>query len=293
MKPSTVIYIAGYGRSGSTILDMTLGEQPHAFGLSELTHVFDYWAKNRDCSCGQKIQDCSFWKSIFQQAGFDQEFVQKAAKATRVIESRPLWWSQRFRKNECETYKQAWTSIMDLVAIKSNGRFLIDSSKTTRPTIFRAAALEKFCLRSVYVVHLVRNPDAVAWSYLRGDNTKLENGVVKVKTGGKYRVAVSWLLANAWVHLLYARRKNYQLVKYETFASQPNDVIHKILDDLADGATTDQTKGSPAIEFDHGIAGNRTRRSSKKKVVVDREWQSRCSGRSGWVGWPLRKWYGY
>ena len=41
MSP-TVLYIAGYGRSGSTVLDMLLGTHPRIIGGGELTHLFHH-----------------------------------------------------------------------------------------------------------------------------------------------------------------------------------------------------------------------------------------------------------
>lgn len=45
-----VFYIAGYGRSGSTVLDMLLGMHPAILGMGELTHVFEYWLGDETCS---------------------------------------------------------------------------------------------------------------------------------------------------------------------------------------------------------------------------------------------------
>ncbi|MEM9941936.1 MAG: sulfotransferase [Planctomycetota bacterium] len=295
--PSKIVYIAGYGRSGSTVLDMTLGQQPNALGLSEITHVFHYWLDNKACSCGQAIRECEFWRPIFDQLGFHDDFVSKAAKATALIESRPLWWSRLFHAKHRRVYRDAWQPLIKLVASTTGSKMLIDSSKTTRRATFRAAALSRICDQPVYVVHLVRNPDAVAWSFLRGDNTKLEDGVVKVKRGGKLRVAITWMLANLWVHLLYASRNNYQLVKYETFASEPETTARNISNQIVVPEVPGDCEESPipplAWNHDHGIAGNRARRSASKKIVVDKEWKQGQSNSSGWIGWPLRKWYGY
>lgn len=60
-----IIYIAGLGHSGSTILDMALGSHPNIIGLGEIYAVFN--SKNyknlfekSTCSCGEKGKDCSF-----------------------------------------------------------------------------------------------------------------------------------------------------------------------------------------------------------------------------------------
>ena len=38
-----IIYIAGYGRSGSTILDISLGQHDDIMGMGEFTNIFIEW----------------------------------------------------------------------------------------------------------------------------------------------------------------------------------------------------------------------------------------------------------
>ena len=85
---AVIIYIAGYGRSGSTVLDMLLGSDDHAIGLSELTHVFGYWSNDLPCSCGKRIRQCEMWKKVFRKAGVeDEQLAKQLDRATRRIET--------------------------------------------------------------------------------------------------------------------------------------------------------------------------------------------------------------
>lgn len=65
---SKIIYIAGLGHSGSTILDMSLGTLPGVTGLGELKTLLD--DRTRDshytslCSCGKIATDCPVWKKV-------------------------------------------------------------------------------------------------------------------------------------------------------------------------------------------------------------------------------------
>ncbi len=65
---SKVIYIAGLGHSGSTMLDMSLGTLPGVVGLGELKSIMDEHSRNRHytsvCSCGEKADDCVVWKEV-------------------------------------------------------------------------------------------------------------------------------------------------------------------------------------------------------------------------------------
>ncbi|MEX0982513.1 MAG: hypothetical protein WD577_07605 [Bacteroidales bacterium] len=65
---SKIIYIAGLGHSGSTILDMSLGTLPGVVGLGELKTLMDDHTRERHytsvCSCGDKATECIIWKEV-------------------------------------------------------------------------------------------------------------------------------------------------------------------------------------------------------------------------------------
>ncbi len=65
---SKIIYIAGLGHSGSTILDMSLGTLPGVIGLGELKTLMDDHTREKHytsiCSCGKKATECMIWKEV-------------------------------------------------------------------------------------------------------------------------------------------------------------------------------------------------------------------------------------
>ncbi|HJP60639.1 MAG TPA: hypothetical protein VJ865_11585, partial [Gemmatimonadaceae bacterium] len=60
----TVIYIAGAGRSGSTILDTALGVLPRTESLGEVSNLFDASKTGGMCSCGERLTDCCLWGGV-------------------------------------------------------------------------------------------------------------------------------------------------------------------------------------------------------------------------------------
>src|ERR1700743_2959648 len=65
----TVIYIAGSGRSGSTLLERVLGEMPGAVNVGELIDVFRRTAPlGERCGCGLPFTDCPFWSGVGKRA---------------------------------------------------------------------------------------------------------------------------------------------------------------------------------------------------------------------------------
>ena len=64
-----VLYIAGWGRSGSTILDNVLGQVDGFFSAGELMFL---WRRGliegRLCGCGRPLRDCDVWMHILDRA---------------------------------------------------------------------------------------------------------------------------------------------------------------------------------------------------------------------------------
>lgn len=65
LSPSSLLYVAGAGRSGSTLLDWLLGNHSRISAVGEVHRV----ALNPDerlCSCGESIVECPYWSQIAQ-----------------------------------------------------------------------------------------------------------------------------------------------------------------------------------------------------------------------------------
>ena len=64
-----VLYIGGWGRSGSTLAERLLGEMPEIVGAGEVTHL---WQRglidNELCACGTPFRDCPFWTAVGDRA---------------------------------------------------------------------------------------------------------------------------------------------------------------------------------------------------------------------------------
>jgi hypothetical protein len=63
-----VLYIAGIGRSGSTLLDRVLGGHRNHVPVGELMRISGRGrADNELCSCGQPARNCEFWGEVFER----------------------------------------------------------------------------------------------------------------------------------------------------------------------------------------------------------------------------------
>ena len=54
-----IIYVTGYGRSGSTLLDMMLGSDPDTFGAGEMSTICRHvWPNDEFCACHARVRAC-------------------------------------------------------------------------------------------------------------------------------------------------------------------------------------------------------------------------------------------
>src|SRR5450432_704887 len=98
-KPSLrILYIGGYVRSGTTILDMLLGMNTAALAIGEVNLIFRQVVKTAPpvkCSCGEILSECPLWSKVLDRfrAALPDMSYQRADAITRKMETYP--W--RFR----------------------------------------------------------------------------------------------------------------------------------------------------------------------------------------------------
>src|ERR1700682_2367993 len=64
-----VLFLAGKGRSGGTLLANLLGQIPGYFNVGELNRLGDGGlVENYRCGCGVPVRECATWCAILDQA---------------------------------------------------------------------------------------------------------------------------------------------------------------------------------------------------------------------------------
>ena len=65
MNTIKIVYITGFGRSGSTLLDILLASAPSAFGCGELNALLREGIFGGDpCACGEPVANCPLWQDV-------------------------------------------------------------------------------------------------------------------------------------------------------------------------------------------------------------------------------------
>ena len=155
-----IIYVAGLYHTGSTLMDLILGNLPKVIGLGEIYKGLRSGFEEM-CSCGQLTKDCSFWgdiqktlkekKDLDMQAKYDlviSTFMEKYGKDYILVDS-----------SKCHPF--------DLTSNKNNRDMQGLNFLINKPEI------------DLKVIHMVR--DVRSWSYgllMRDERTKAELSLI-------------------------------------------------------------------------------------------------------------------
>lgn len=218
-----VLYIGGYGRSGSTIIELVLASNPNMISTGELTNLF---------SANANEELCEPWVSIANEALHDcgVNSLQAIALNRCAVSLNPFI---RLR-TDALLYRKLWTRVFELLERLHPSTVILDSSKTSLKGFFRPKMLEE-CRLDVHILHIVRSPFGVASSYLKGSNQSRSSELEKPKFGGIFRVMFNWLFSNVLTHRYYKMKfkGRYLLMTYERIMSDPEPSL-KIISEYFD-----------------------------------------------------------
>jgi hypothetical protein len=264
----TLIYIAGYGRSGSTLLDILLGSGPGCFGAGEFSSLFTLLHNRNEalCACGEVLRSCEVWSAvndtlIYKFGNIDYG---KAEALTRVVESFGIPTSRRRRK----LYRVLWSNAFEAVAGAVGSRRIVDSSKSSRYCFARPGLLASLPSINIKLVHLVRHPSGSVSSEVKGSN-KLLASTSRNSEGGKpgspVRALMGWTFANGVAELAQGRcgaTHSYMLVNYESLVTNPVLTLGSVGSALQIPVSepVQRLNQGAAFAAGHGLGGNRFRR---------------------------------
>jgi hypothetical protein len=258
-----LVYIGGYGRSGSTILEYLLTASPEVVACGEVSAALHRHPKKKNCTCGKPISDCPVWGEVSC-------------------------------KLDGSTHRDLTLALLEQV--ESKHAVILDSSKTawgsaTVPFGFRRALGEHF-----FLVHLVRDPRAVCWSAVRRAERRSD------RLNGALRCAfttLGWWTANLACEL-FSRiyPDQYARLCYEDLTRAPRESVSRLLTVLGvKGRPQFRALGKSANR--HQLHGNRVRRHppSLNEIKEDLAWRTAMPlayrRLVAVLSWPLRGRYGY
>lgn len=303
-EPIDVLYIACKGRSGGTVLGRMLGEIRGFCFVGETNLAPRALLERRLCGCGVRFEDCATWSAVRRRAGGGADPALDAGLLGfgHALRSRhfplaalpggdgPLTRRLAGHLAACERFYRAIHTTMGATVI-------VDSSKSP----------SYGCLLSLvpgirlHLVHLVRDPRAVAYSWRRRKLLPDVSGERHAARRGSFYSAWTWVLSNLWAELCWHRAPGRRLrLRYEDFVARPRESITRIVALVRKEPADLPLVGERTVVFHagHTVAGNMNRfLTGPIELAPDDEWKTRMR-RGDYrlvtaLTWPLLLRYGY
>lgn len=228
-----VLFIGGWGRSGSTLLERVLGQIPGFVSVGEIRGLWERGCvQDRPCGCGKSFHACPFWQDVGARAfgGWEtldcHELADLRATYDRAWSVPLSLTGRRLRPQGLTGYLEALDRVYATIAEITGARVIIDSSKIpSHAFLLRQLDLD------LRVVHLVRDSRGVAYSWSKVVEQRVGTGEsAYMPRFGASGSAVRWLVYNAMTHGLRWFGVRYLFLKYEDFIDDPASSVRGILD---------------------------------------------------------------
>jgi hypothetical protein len=303
-----LVYVAGLGRSGSTLLVRLLGQLDEVLSVGELHHLWRTGAPERSaeelCGCGRTFRDCALWPRVLDDAGIAAGLGEAMESLRgRVARLRFLPWM--LGPLRPATYGRRLAEYQDVVdrlyaALEraADGRRVVDATKDLAP-LYLLATMPGY---EVDVVHLVRDPRGVAHSWAKlTRRPEFVERTVYMHRYGSASTALRWLYTNWLAERSRSRHRSYLRLRYEDLVRDPAPWLARICEaaglgrpDLPFLGPGEADLGRPS----HILSGNPSRfEEGRVALRLDEGWRREMpSWRRRLVGaltLPLRARYGY
>ena len=284
-----VLYVAGWGRSGSTILTNILGQVDGFVSVGEINFLWKHGLiENRLCGCGAPFRECEQWTRALSGAfsrldGVDPHRMvrfQEEGVRTRHVPLMMAPWGRRYLRSRLGEYLGNLERLYGAILDSTGGRVIVDSSK------FPSYGYTLGMLPNVemYVVHLIRDPRAVSYSWLKKKlQPDKEGGQGYMHQFDPVKSSLMWDAWNVFTEALWGRTsQRYMRLRYEDFVRSPRRTVERILGMVGEDVPRLPFAGEHEAELgvSHTISGNPNRfTTGTVELRPDEEWKSRMKAR--------------
>lgn len=254
LDAKSVVYLVGYGRSGSTTVADLLGSHPDVFVAGEINYLAESVALGWRCTCGEPIEDCAIWQGLIPVS-------------TRHLES-PWGFLSLIRKRRRDDYRAAWQAVLGGLRDRAQRPVVLDCSKTSlrvalRPLAMRTIVHQK--IRVLWVVRPLRSTlgaiAAVPSNWQAGANGtagEVPTATMGIRLAHNRRLlmaatTLAWMIANTAAAAYYAVFGGSR-VKWIDLQTRPQEMSAVAIADLGLAPIIE-----PAPACRHFVGGNRSR----------------------------------
>jgi hypothetical protein len=218
-----VLYVMGAGRSGSTILGVTLGNCADVFYAGEL----DKWLLRSGEPKLGGAQRLQFWENVKGRVADPEPLF--GGQAHRYLERSSALFRMRgrsVRRRIREPYRRVMSELYGAIAACAGVTYLVDTSHYP----LRARELQSLVGIDLYILFLVREPRAVIESFARDDVLEPKFNAAKTRA---YLLLTH--LLSVWVFVRQPTQRRIVL-SHEEFLEDPEDVLRSLLDHVGSSA---------------------------------------------------------
>jgi hypothetical protein len=261
-----LVYIGGYGHSGSTLLEYLLAAHPRVLACGEVASALRQRGRKEKCTCGLPAKEC------------------------------PVWGALQASPHALEGWTHEGLTLSLLEQARAHYAVMVDSSKTPWRQALAPFRLRRDLGDRFMLVHLVRDPRGVSWSAVKKAGRQGTRPLAALRSSV---AALGWSIANAACEIFGRRYPDrYLRLRYEDLALDPAGVMRDLFRKLLPDATWDpQAIGAGTNR--HQLYGNRLRGRglSLADIKEDAAWLDDMPGASRALVLaltaPLRGRYGY
>jgi hypothetical protein len=283
-----VLYVVGLGRSGSTILSNSLGQIGGFFSGGELNFIWKHNVlENRLCGCGRPFRECPVWTRVMDEAfgGMDavdpREMMRLQNQGTRTRHI-PLMLTEKGNRSlaeRLEKFLANYGRLYEAIANVTGSRVIVDSSKEPA----HGFAMSMVPGVDFYVLHLVRDPRAAAYSWLKKKPQPDSDAKEFMVRFSPTKSSAMWDSWNASAEALWRHTpQRYLRLRYEDFVADPRQRLVDVLKHLGEEDAEVPLVGEREVKLgvSHTVSGNPNRfDTGAVELRTDREWISKMNPR--------------
>jgi len=268
-----ILYVAGYSRSGSTILEVLLESARGTAGVGEVSFIGADWANDRlRCTCGEPYRSCPVWHDLFTSAAeaIEAHEIQRKVEGASALASIERG---NLSSELCTAYRDIMHKIFSHASARLGAELIVDSSKSARATVGRFLTLSRYAGLDVRVLHLVRSGYATAASYAVHGSNWVQEGRIPPYPAVVPRAIVGWRIAHERVMrlLMLVDPRKQMRMKYEDLVRDPVGAITAIgaFSGIDVAPAVDKLGRGEPFPVGHQVGGNRMRYQKAITVNLD------------------------
>ena len=263
-----VLFISGYGRSGSTLVEKILANSKEFFPAGE---IVNFWSGKCKCSCGEEQKNCPVWGKIWRKVekkfGKPEKFYLEARYPLRKFLFELVKQTLFLQKHKNMFSRKYLDALFEVYHELSDGRWIVDSSKMPQ-ALFASCQLAKEGKIKLKILHLVRRPEGILWSVEKVGSPTVKSGM---------KALVLWNVIN-FTNFLISKNFDFSVERYENLCADPLSFFKKLFDwcgvRMSDKMKNELSQKFATFPKTHQIEGNRIRfLKGKVEIKCDEGWR--------------------